>query len=203
MVLLNNKSSVKAVGLLSQGANAISHAVADRISPHEDLRHFISGHDIKFPCQSTKNIYVSSGRYEPANIIATRLQVGREHAYFAIPRLKAGVPFTLARISLRKTGCTTPMEPYPCWGIQEEANCESLQSIIDLVLDSQDVLWVLDSGIVNTLQMPIRRCRPKVLAIDTRSNRVIRRIDLHDVVSADSRLQHILVDYDDNGFSYV
>lgn len=101
------------------------------------LQHFISGHEVKFPCQSTKNIYISSGRYEPRNIIATRIQIGRDDAYVALPRLKSAVPFTLSRISLKRTGCTTLLEPYPCWSIQEEGNCEALQSVIDLVLDAQ------------------------------------------------------------------
>lgn len=104
---------------------------------HNDLKHFITGHDVKFPCQSTKNIYLSTGRYEPKNIIATRVQIGRDEAYVALPRLKSAVPFTLSKINLRRPGCTTPLEPYPCWNMQEEGNCDSLQSVVDLVLDQQ------------------------------------------------------------------
>lgn len=67
----------------------------------------------------------------------------------------------------------------------------------------QDILWVLDSGIVNTLSQPIRRCGPKVLGINTRTNKVVKKIDLSDVVTSESRLQHILVDQDANGNSYM
>lgn len=67
----------------------------------------------------------------------------------------------------------------------------------------QNILWVLDSGIVNTLSQPIRRCHPKVLGICTITHRVVRRIDLSDVVEEDTRLQHILVDYDAYGHSYM
>lgn len=67
----------------------------------------------------------------------------------------------------------------------------------------QGLLWVLDSGVVNTLEQPILRCPPKIVAICTKSNHVVRRIDLSDVITADSRLQYILVDYDAYGHSYM
>lgn len=170
---------------------------------NDDLRHFLSGHNIRFPCKSTKNIFESSGRYEPKFVIATRMQIGRDHAFIALPRFKPGVPLTLARVHLQKTACTTELEPYPCWAMQEEGDCDSLQSVVDLVLDNQEILWVLDTGIVNTLQQPVRRCHPKIVAIDTRSGRVVKRIDLSDVVTSDSRLQHLLVDYDPRGHPYM
>lgn len=117
-------------GLLHSGTKCDS----DR---HSDLKHYVSGHDVKFPCASTKNIYTASGRYEPANIIATRIQIGHDHAYIALPRLKHGVPFTLSRIKLRKSDGVTELEPYPCWSLQEEGNCDSLQSVVDLTLDAK------------------------------------------------------------------
>lgn len=67
----------------------------------------------------------------------------------------------------------------------------------------QDILWVLDSGIVNTFDQPIRRCKPKVVAIDTKTNKVVKRIDLSDVITPDSRIQYLLVDYDLNGNNYM
>lgn len=195
--LLTVTPTVQAIGGFLSSANALER------SSLNSLKHFISGHDVKFPCPSTKNIYTSSGRYEPRNIIATRLQIGREDAFVVLPRLKSGVPFTLSRVALKKSGCTTLLEPYPSWAMQEEGDCDALQSAVDLVLDPQDILWVLDTGIVNTLEQPVRRCSPKVVAIDTKSNKVMKRIDLSDVVTEDSRIQHILVDYDASGRSFV
>lgn len=130
-----SQTTLAALGLLSPVAPITS--VVDRCTNNNDLKHFITGHDVKFPCQSTKNIYISSGRYEPKNIIATRMQIGQNDAFVALPRLKSAVPFTLSKISLKKSDCTTLLEPYPCWSIQEEGNCDALQSVIDLVLDAQ------------------------------------------------------------------
>lgn len=62
---------------------------------------------------------------------------------------------------------------------------------------------MLDSGIVNTLEQPILRCGPKVLGINTKTNKVVKRIDLSDVVTSASRLQNILVDYDATGNNFM
>lgn len=127
---------IRPLGLLS-AATSPNCGCQSNSNNNDDLKHFLSGHHVKFPCQSTKNIYVSSGRYEPRNIIATRIQIGSQNAFVALPRLRPSVPFTLGKISLQKTDCTTQLEPYPCWSIQEEGNCDALQSVIDLVLDAQ------------------------------------------------------------------
>lgn len=62
---------------------------------------------------------------------------------------------------------------------------------------------MLDTGIVNTLEQPIKRCGPKVVGIDTKCNKVVKRIDLTNWVTESSRLTQILVDYDLDGNSYM
>lgn len=62
---------------------------------------------------------------------------------------------------------------------------------------------MLDVGIVNTLAQPVKRCPPKVVAIDTKTGKVVKVIDLSNLVVSTSRLQYIVVDYDANGRAYV
>ncbi|KAJ6644436.1 Major royal jelly protein 1, partial [Pseudolycoriella hygida] len=93
--------------------------------------------------------------------------------------------------------------PFPCWSLQEEGNCQALQSVVDLFIDDQEILWVLDVGVVHTLSQPIKRCAPKVVAISLHSRKVVKVIDLSNVITQVSRLQHLLVDYDNNGRAYV
>lgn len=62
---------------------------------------------------------------------------------------------------------------------------------------------MLDVGIVNTLEQPVKRCPPKVVAIDVRSGKVVKVIDLSNLVVSTSRLQYIVVDYDTTGRAYV
>jgi len=86
------------------------------------------------------------------------------------------------------------------------------------------LLWALDVGIVNTLEQvsfylfdynklnnniylinwkPIRRCSPKIVAINTANNKVVKSIDLSDLVTSESRLQFIVVDYSKDNKPFV
>ncbi len=64
-------------------------------------------------------------------------------------------------------------------------------------------MWVLDVGIVNTLEQPVRRCAPKVVAIDVKTQKVLKVLDLSNLVLAESKLQYLVVDYDGAGGVFV
>ncbi|XP_055840827.1 protein yellow [Episyrphus balteatus] len=170
-----------------------------------ELTFQLGGNNLLWPCSSTKNIYIQSGRYVPRNVIATRTQILRDSAFVVLPRYKQGVPFTLGKVNLKKGDCLPPIAPYPCWAIQEEGNCAALQSVVDIFVDHNGILWALDVGIVNTLEQPIRRCPPKIVAINTADNKVVKSIDLSPIVTAESRPQFMAIDYskDNKPFVYV
>lgn len=168
-----------------------------------ELSFSLSGYSLDWPCQSTKNIYETNGRYIARNVIGTRAQIYREDMIIAMPRYKPGVPFTLGVMSLKTKDCTPKVTPFPCWAIQEEGNCQALQSVVDMVLDIQEILWVLDVGIVNTLEQPIRRCPPKVVGINVKTGKVVKVIDLSNLVNELSRLQYLTIDYAEDGQVYV
>lgn len=180
------------------------HSTCDRnLIP--DLSFKLSGHNIAFPCKSTKHIYQNTGRYVPRSIIATRIQIVGSDAILAIPRLKHGVPFTLGKVSLKAKGCKATITPFPCWAIQEEGNCKALQSVVDMVVDPMDVLWLLDAGIVNTLEQPVLRCPPKIVGVNAKTGEVMKVVDLKPFATSSSRLQFLLVDYlpDGRAFAFV
>ncbi|CRK93180.1 CLUMA_CG006724, isoform A [Clunio marinus] len=169
----------------------------------QELTFQLSGSSLQWPCQSTKNIYIHSGRFTPKNVIMTRAQIYRDEAYVTLPRLKAGVPFTLGKISMKRGQCSPAILPFPCWSLQEEGNCQALQSAIDIFLDPNDIMWVLDVGLVNTLESPVRRCPPKVIGINIKTGRVVKSIDLDNVVVRSSRLQYLVAEYDENGNCFI
>lgn len=169
----------------------------------QDLTFQLSGSHLEWPCASTKNIYVQSGRYIPKNIIMTRAQIHRDEAFVTLPRLKSGTPFTLGKISMKRGQCFTSVTPYPCWSLQEEGNCQALQSAVDIFLDPYDILWVLDVGLVNTLEQPVRRCPPKIVGINVKTGRVVQTLDLNNLIVQSSRLQHLVVDYDESGHCFM
>ncbi|XP_076246326.1 L-dopachrome tautomerase yellow-g [Calliopsis andreniformis] len=187
---------------LAISANYISTSYGEQSL--QDLSFTLSGYSLQWPCQSTRNIYETSGRYIAKNVIGTRAQIYKDQVILALPRYKPGVPFTLGAVSLTSTDCAPKVAPFPCWAIQEEGNCQALQSAVDIVLDMQDILWVLDVGIVNTLEQPVRRCPPKVVGIDVKSGKVVKVIDLSTLVDPmSSRLQYMAIDYAEDGQVYV
>ncbi|XP_031627079.1 major royal jelly protein 1 [Contarinia nasturtii] len=154
-----------------------------------------TGGTFEWPCSQTKSLYKSSGKYISKNIIATRAQIIGDNVYVALPRYKSGVPATLARTGFKKGSCAATLSPFPCWSMQEEGNCQSLQSVVDIVADRNNILWALDVGVVNTLETPVRRCPPKVLAISTKTGKVLKTISLEKLVAPTSRLQYLAIDY--------
>ncbi|XP_034939901.1 major royal jelly protein 1 [Chelonus insularis] len=169
-----------------------------------DFSYSLTGTSIVWPDENTKSIFSSSGRYFPRNIIGTKMKIHKDNAIIALPRLKPGVPMTLGIMSLAKRQ-SAGLLPFPCWSIQEEGNCEALQTVVDIALDIQDILWVLDVGVVNTLTQPVFRCGPKVVGIDVNTGKVVKTIDLSHLVTSLSRLQELSVDYPGDGsvFLYI
>ncbi|XP_071444042.1 dopaminechrome tautomerase-like [Hetaerina americana] len=168
-----------------------------------DLSFSWHGVIFEWPCLSTKNIYVSSGRYIPKNVISTRVQFAKDYVYVAMPRYRPGVPVTLARANLKTKACAPVFCPFPCWSLQEEGNCNALQNVVDIYIDINEILWVLDVGVVNTLEQPIRRCPPKVIGFCTKTGKVVKVIDLSSLVCSASRLQYIVADVAQDGFTYL
>jgi hypothetical protein len=149
----------------------------------------------------------NSGKFIPKNNIATRAQISRDQVFFAMPRYRKGIPATLVKARLRRGGsCAVTFEPFPCWSMQEEEKCSALQSVVDIVMDGQDLLWVLDTGVVNTLEEePTANCPPKVLAFNVRNGKLVKTITFDGLINKSSRLQYLTVDYGRDGrpFLYV
>lgn len=161
------------------------------------------GGNFQWPHDATKKIYQNSGRFVSKNIIATRAQIYGDEAILALPRYKPGVPVTLAKINLKQSGCESILTPFPCWSQQEEGVCSALQSVVDIFIDPQDVLWVLDVGVVNTLGSPVRRCPPKIQAFSLKTGKLLKTLDLSGLVAQASRLQYIVVEYCSEGKPFV
>lgn len=181
------------------GAVPVKHAEEKTTEPCVEW----SGGKFEWPCAQTKSLYKSSGKYISKNVIATRAQIVNDQVYVALPRYKSGVPATLARTAFRKGSCQATLSPFPSWTLQEEGNCQALQSVVDIVADRNNILWALDVGVVNTLETPIRKCPPKVVAISTKTGKVLKTISLEKLVAPTSRLQYLTVDYKSENRCFV
>ncbi|XP_050297861.1 major royal jelly protein 1-like [Anthonomus grandis grandis] len=163
----------------------------------------LRGNQLTFPCESTRNIYTTSGRYIPKNLIATRFQFYKNIAFVALPRYRPGVPFTVAILNLKENAPNPHLEPFPSWSFQEEGNCESIQNAIDLVLDAFGNIWILDLGICNTLQQPVRRCEPKIWGFNIKSGELMKSISVAPYLTDESRLQYLTIDYSNTGVPFA
>lgn len=136
-----------------------------------------NGADFSWPCSTTKALLKSSGKFVPKSNIATRAQIHRDTVFFALPRYRKGVPATLVKTKLKKGACSVTFEPFPCWSMQEEGKCSAMQSVVDLVIDGSEIIWVLDTGVVETLEdEPLQNCPPKVLAFNIKTGKLLKTI---------------------------
>jgi hypothetical protein len=162
-----------------------------------------TGGSFEWPCPATKSMFKNSGRYISKNVLATRVAIYKDDAILALPRFKSGVPVTLAKVSLKDRNCQASLLAFPCWSLQEEGTCSALQNVVDIFLDPQDVLWMLDTGVVNSLDQPQRKCPPKVVAMNIKTGKIVKTIDLSGLTSASSRLQYVVADYNSDGSVFI
>lgn len=78
----------------------------------------------------------------------------------------------MAKTSLLSLNHEPVFEPYPSWEAQAEGDCSALQNAVDIYLDSKNMLWVLDTGVTQTLDKPVRQCAPKAVAFDLITGKV-------------------------------
>ncbi|ENN71147.1 hypothetical protein YQE_12078, partial [Dendroctonus ponderosae] len=165
-----------------------------------------TGGPIRFPNETIKAQFKSDGRYISKNMIATRAQIYKDDVYVALPRYKPGVAVTLAKMQSKNVDDPEPvLVPYPNFEIQNENHTDGLHSVVDIWIDSYGQLWVLDVGVINTLNYPTRKNPPKVVVFDLKTGEKLKTLDLSGLVVQASRLQYIVVDYglDLRPFVYV
>jgi hypothetical protein len=211
-----NPLSFLAFAFLASQVNSISplNSITPFIPPYgilpTDNKNLItpdlkwSGADFTWPCSTTKALLKNSGKFIVKNNIATRAQIHRDQVFFALPRYRKGVPATLVKTRLKRGACSATFEPFPCWSMQEEGKCSALQSVVDLVIDGSDILWALDTGVVDTLEdQPLQNCPPKVMAFNVRNGKLLKTITFEGLISKNSRLQYLAVDYGKDGRAFI
>lgn len=62
--------------------------------------------------------------------------------------------------------------PYPSWNEHDFNRCDSIQNIVDIFIDPNNILWTLDVGVIHTLKKPKTVGPPRVMGIDTATTKV-------------------------------
>ncbi|CAH0723435.1 unnamed protein product, partial [Brenthis ino] len=120
-------------------------------------------------------------KFQPENTVPAGLEVGWDRIYIGIPRLRAGVPASLAWIPRSlPPGVSPVLQAYPDWSWHTagrgDVNCTGLISVYRIRADRCNRLWVLDSGVLTSLDDFRRVCPPKILIFDMATDRLVRSV---------------------------
>lgn len=101
---------------------------------------------------------VYSNLYIPQNNLISDVKAFANRLYLTVPRMLPGVPATLGWIiSPGDNGRTDPeIEPFPSWEMNEIGNCSALQFVQGIAVDTDGIMWVIDSGRIDTLAQGMR-----------------------------------------------
>lgn len=118
---------------------------------------------------------------QPENIVLTGIEITWNRIFVSTPRLRSGVPATLSFFPRNvPLGSSPRLQAYPSWDWhgagKGEINCTRLISVYRTRLDRCDRLWVVDAGVMTSVDdfMPV--CPPKVVVFDLKTDQVIRHV---------------------------
>ena len=121
--------------------------------------------------------------YAP-NAVMTGLTATEDRFIVAMPRFQPGQPITLGWVPRPAPGhrlpLDTPIAAFPDWEWHRaaasgapSANCSALISVFRTRMDRCGRLWVLDSGVTDTLGTFTVSCLPKLLAFNATTGQVV------------------------------
>ncbi|XP_039289949.1 protein yellow [Nilaparvata lugens] len=158
--------------------------------------------------------YPRNEEYTPQRTVFTGFEVGWDKIYLSLPRFQAGAPASLGWVP-RKSRSTAdqspPIQAYPSWDWHVDAasgrareegyNCTGIMSVFRVRADRCNRLWVLDSGVLDSLSDFYVACPPKLLIFDMRTDELIRSITFpQEVLRRNSLLTNfVLDDQNDDG----
>lgn len=153
-------------------------------------------------------------KFRPENTVFTGLEMTKDRVFVSMPRLREGVPATLASMSTRAAPGSSPvLQAYPDWSFHSSKNgnvtCNGLVSVYRIRQDSCNRLWVLDSGVMTSLDNFRRICPPKLMIFDLRTDRLVRNVLFPEaILRPNSLLTNLVIDESvqgtcDSSFVYI
>lgn len=100
----------------------------------------------------THNHYVETNQYIPQNCALAGIAVDKMGSvYVTVPRWRPGVPATLNKLEMDPVSKLYTLTPFPSWDIQTVGDNNSIQSCQAAYIDSNNSMWVVDTGRRNLL----------------------------------------------------
>lgn len=160
-----------------------------------------------WPSEEVLDTAVKSGKYNPKNVHISGVTYFEDYLYLTVPRMKEGVPATLARIpaNANKNDTAPLLAPFPSWEMNIEGDCTALQNVQNVEIDPTGLLWILDGGRTGTLtKTPSIKCQPRLVIFDIKSNTTVHTYSFpQEMVNNGSFLYDLVVDDVDGGYAYI
>nr|CAD7431437.1 unnamed protein product [Timema monikensis] len=196
--------SMSLTGGLQTPISSLPPLVAPSPPPADRLREVYAWKqvDFSFPSPEIRQYAISSGSFVPKDNLPLGLEVWNSRIFVTLPRWKSGIPATLATIPRDRRdagGNLSPtLEPYPNWSWHQPGNCDAMTSVFRIAVDPCGRLWVLDSGVVDTVDTVKQACPPQILVFDLTTDALVWRYRLpEDQVKEGSLFSNIAVDVRD------
>ncbi|XP_021192107.3 uncharacterized protein LOC110377503 [Helicoverpa armigera] len=159
-----------------------------------------NGGPLHLKCEFSPDLWMRGG-YIKDNVIAVKAVLYNDDIYVITPRMKQGVMATLWLIIREKN--SVELQPYPELRDHKLSDCNAIQNAVDFYLDHLGKLWILDTGVIDTLSNPQCTCPPKVVVVNLLLGKLIKRIDISSLMEANSLLQNIVVEYSLGGNAFI
>lgn len=152
---------------------------------------------------------VNSSQYIPKNVLISGIKIFNDKIYLTVPRIKDGVPATMAMIpAVPLESDTSPkLEPFPSWELNTIGDCRGFQSVQSFEIDLSGYMWVIDNGRTSTINSTssLPSCLPSLTLIDLNGGRntMVRYTFPDNVAGPTSYLNDIVVDDSEGGYAYI
>ncbi|KOC60606.1 Protein yellow [Habropoda laboriosa] len=139
-------------------------------------------------------------QYRPENVVPTGIEVTWDKVFVSIPRLRAGVPSTLNYFPRNIPLESSPqLQAYPSWDWHSagrgDLNCSKLISVYRTKLDRCNRLWVVDSGIMTSIDNFTPVCTPKIMVFDLKTDQLVRQYEFpRDALRPNTLLTNLIID---------
>jgi hypothetical protein len=127
-----------------------------------------------YPSESAKQNAIQQGLFIPQNCVILDSDyyfspvTSVKRIFVTTPAFRTGIPATLSEVTRERSGDTVLLSPFPNGEAQN--TCEGLTCVYRIHIDKCGLLWVVDTGRVETFDNPRRVCRPKLVIYDLNNN---------------------------------
>ncbi|KAK6986156.1 protein yellow [Biomphalaria glabrata] len=163
--------------------------------------------DFVWPSSNDRSEALRSGSFIPERNLIAGIKVYKDTIYLTIPRWRwvSGQPATLTKVV--EIGGQAKLEPYPSWAEQKVGDCNALQYVQSMEVDTNTgLMYVIDTGRVGIRgnETTSTRCPAKIVVFNLETDQKVSSYELPEsFVSSDNFLNDIVLQYVNGKVKYA